>query len=69
MSPDQSTVAVPVPVELEIRILPDGSVIFADLAADIRPVVERLDPSACTPASGVKTFLAGRGTAETSVSP
>lgn len=34
------------PVEVEVYVEPDGSVTFADLAAGLLPVVDRLDPAA-----------------------
>jgi hypothetical protein len=40
------------PVQVEIYIEPDGSVTFADLAADTLPIVQALNPNqplACDP--------------------
>lgn len=40
------------PVEIELYIEPDGSVIFADLAADVIPMAHSLNPGqllACEP--------------------
>ena len=45
--------AVELPVEVEIYIEADGSVTFADLAAEIMPIAFELnpeDPLACPPA-------------------
>jgi hypothetical protein len=32
------------PVEIEFYIEPDGTVVFADLAADILPIAQQLNP-------------------------
>ena len=46
---------VDLPVEVEIFIEADGSVTFADLAAEVAPIAEQLNPAqplACDPAEG-----------------
>ena len=34
----------PLPVEVELYVEPDGTVVFADLAADVLPIACALDP-------------------------
>jgi hypothetical protein len=36
---------VPLPVRVEIFVEPDGTVVFADLAADLIPVAQAVDPA------------------------
>lgn len=55
MPPEQNPIEEQLPtlpVEVELYIQPDGSVVFADLAAELLPLAMTLDPAiqiACTP--------------------
>ena len=44
--PDQTDASQesPLPVEVELYVEPDGTVVFGDLAADVLPIALALDP-------------------------
>ncbi len=44
-TPTPSDHDVPLPVRVEIFVEPDGTVVFADLAADLIPVAQAVDPA------------------------
>jgi hypothetical protein len=44
MSPPQPDPQTPLPVEVEFYIEADGTVVFADLAADLIPIAQELNP-------------------------
>ena len=58
--PEEDEIKPLLPVEIELYIEPDGTVIFADLAAEALPLARALDPDQIPPHEGGKPPGEGR---------